>query len=727
MMDFADSLTFQERERGQRLYRLFAWLNPVSVTCLMDNVLILYGIRNGLDDAALAALASFPYLAMPLMFLGRPLISRFGNSRAMAVSWFVRYLFALIMLPAPWFAVRGQPGWAAAAILAGAFGLFAWRSVGMVSSMPMLGDLTTARERGRLISGNWLRYSVMSLAMTLLVVFGMRRWSSTGLYQGLILLGCAVGFWASYVLSRIPESRQPGESARQPVSDALRTVWVQPRRRRLLFAWAAGLTAVMLVNPFAMIALKNGYGVPDHTALFFSLLYLAGGLMAALILGVVADHTGPRPLLILDALGLVAVSLFWSLAPGTAHGLVIGAAFVAGGFCAAGINISLAHYFLSTVPERDRVGVGLFMNMLSGAAAGLAGSLFGGTVLRLLRLAVADGMPIYNLYFRLVLAILLVLLLVIVRLERLQEWRIQRVVGLFFSFRDLRTLFALNQLSRAVSPTAEVAHAGRLGEIGSRLSEEALLQALESARLSVRGAALSALRQIEFGPRTVETLITELSRSEHTTAWMAAEILGEHGCREAIPALRQALETEDVFLRGKCMIALARLGDVPSYRRLAAEFVATRNPRILIQGAEALVRTGDRAYLPLLLQRAAAPELSGAVRDALLDAIAEFCGQGELFYLFLRRSTGVTDPAKLLAAFADVAGPLVLPPAVRGRLADAVAGPQAETRLRQIVEACCRRSQSVNAEAVQIFLRAAPDTPLGSKLAYCLMLCLESA
>ncbi|MCG8481226.1 MAG: hypothetical protein MI724_19180, partial [Spirochaetales bacterium] len=59
------TLASSDIDRGQRLVRRFATLNGVSVALLLDSMLILYAIRNGLGDAAVATLASFMHLTMP--------------------------------------------------------------------------------------------------------------------------------------------------------------------------------------------------------------------------------------------------------------------------------------------------------------------------------------------------------------------------------------------------------------------------------------------------------------------------------------------------------------------------------------------------------------------------------------------------------------------------------------------------------------------------------------
>jgi len=147
---------------------------------------------------------------------------------------------------------------------------------------------------------------------------------------------------------------------------------------------------------------------------------------------------------------------------------------------------------------------------------------------------------------------------------------------------------------------------------------------------------MHALREINFGKKTAEALIEEIGRGEFTSAWVAAEILGEQHFEAAVPALQNALHSDDPFLVGKSMVALVRLGDQASYPRILEIFRRADNPRIIIHGANAIVEMGERRRITDLLQRLTTPGLPGAALDELLTALATICGCEREFYRFLR-------------------------------------------------------------------------------------------
>ncbi|MCF7915317.1 MAG: hypothetical protein K9L66_09130 [Spirochaetaceae bacterium] len=68
-------------DQRQNIFQRYISLNGVSIAFLMNDLLILYGIRNGLEDPQIAVLTSFMYLTMPFMVLGKRLIPRYGLSK----------------------------------------------------------------------------------------------------------------------------------------------------------------------------------------------------------------------------------------------------------------------------------------------------------------------------------------------------------------------------------------------------------------------------------------------------------------------------------------------------------------------------------------------------------------------------------------------------------------------------------------------------------------------
>jgi len=603
---------------------------------MMNDLLILYGIRNGLTDPQIAVLASFIHLTMPFMLIGKQLIPRYGLARSWSWAWFLRYVFGSVLLLAP-FVGRSAPQWAVAAtVLLGAFGFSMFRSIGLTANSPLMGEITTNRDRGRFISGNWMRAQAATFFSMILVIFVMRFYSEMWVYQVLIGLGCIIGFYSSFILARVPETEAPRLSARKPVLESLKISFSRRRYRRTLVAWAAGFSAYVLIVPFSIVLIKNGYGLSDYAALMFSLLLLVGGISAALVNSGISDRVGPRPLLVIYIFGFFIVAGYWVFAPDTFHPLMVAFIFFLAGFMKTGLNVGISHYFLSAVDTQDRVGISMFARMFSGAVAGIAGSVGGGTTLKVLQSMDITGLQLYRTYFLIVFAVLIPLCVLIIRLEPLKEWPVRNVLGLLFSMRDLKALYVMNRLEQSHGSEEDLLHVQQLEHIASSLSESTLRRLLDSHRLPVRVHVMHALREIEFGDRTAEALIQELRCGEFTSGWNAAEILGEHMVRAAVPALRDGLDSKDPFLVGKCMVALVHLGDSASYQRIRSLFREAENPRIIIHGANAFAEMKDPEVIPDILIKLYDDSLYAPVADELLSVLASLTGCEQEFYHYLR-------------------------------------------------------------------------------------------
>jgi Na+/melibiose symporter-like transporter len=421
-------LSIGDIHTGQKLVRRFATLNGISVALLMDSMLILYAIRNGLGDAAVATLVSFIHLTMPLMLVGKALIVRIGAARTWGMGWLLRNVSALIMILAPFVPADAPQYYRTAIILIGGFGFAAFRAIGLVGNSPVIGEITTDGDRGRFLSGNWVRATTTQLVALIGVILILRGAPETWVFQAVIGFAATLGIYVGVVLSRVPETEIPRRSAQIPIREVVRRVWHIRRMRKLLFAWAAGFAAYTLIIPFAVIALKNGYSLSDHQALMFTLVTLTGGLTASVVNGVIADRVGPRPLFIIYVIVLGLIALFWSFAPDSFLVIPTLVVFFLGGFSKFGILAVTNHYFLDAAESADRVGSAMLLRVVSGATAGLIGAVLGGGILGWLSAAGFSGVEMYRIFFRVAAAAFLVLIPAVVRIDRLEEWPLSRAV-----------------------------------------------------------------------------------------------------------------------------------------------------------------------------------------------------------------------------------------------------------------------------------------------------------
>ncbi len=390
------------RRYAQRRFRFFWIMNAVPVAFLLDDILVLFGIRNGLPEPALAALASFVQLTMPFMLLGRLFTARWGLSGGWVRAYLIRYTAVLVLITAPWIA---DTGIRTLVILAGAFVFAMFRAVGVINMHPLNGEITTEDERGAYLHTNFALFNGVYVLAVIATIAATRKYDSIWIYQAMIGAGVATGFASLLVLRGVPESGEGRTAAREPFLRLLREVRREIRLSVLIPAWAGGMMSFALVIPFSILFIKNGYGIDDHTALFFTLLTLVGSVASGIINQRVTRSVDPDRLVYYYALTLGVVALFWAFAPGRFVFPLVAAAFFLGGIARAGIIVGLQHHLITNNRPEHRMHVSLLVELTGSAVSGLTGTVIGGALLQFFAQRLS-GVAIYQAYFRVILVVL---------------------------------------------------------------------------------------------------------------------------------------------------------------------------------------------------------------------------------------------------------------------------------------------------------------------------------
>lgn len=621
-------------KKAQSTYLTFSRVNALSFASLADAVVILYALNLGADDSFVALISSFLFLSMPFMLLGKQSVARRGAVGTLTLGWILRNLCALGLFFAPIAQQNVSISFGFFLFGASAFAFAAFRSFGVTSITPIIGDITSKENRGQFISKNWFQANLFFLIAMIAIIFLTHRFPSVHTFQGIIVFGSLTGITAGFIVSRVPESGKPKASAREPLKQALHYVFYTPKSRKLLFSWMALTGGLLLTIPYSILSIKNGYGIADDEALVFSGILLVGGISASYANTLLLDRVGPRPMMILYGLVLMSISVIWIFAPARFMWPLMIAVFFLAGACNAGINTTLSHYLLATIPADRTVSISMLMRIISGLFAGLCGSVFGSGILHILNNSSLQGLTIYKLYFIIIFLYFIAVVTVVKRLEPVADRRVKDVLGIMFSLREWRALFTLQKIAESETEEQDQKIISKLGQIGSGISEDSLTYFLDSPRFITRARAIRALGQIDYGHNTVKKLIQEVEKEEYTTAHLASEVLGEHRSYEAIPVLRKALNSEDVFLVGKTMLSLAQLEDKHSFKRIEHIFLTSRNPRLIIYGAQALTLMQRSSTLALFLQKLATFDLNLSVQEELYYCISQVCGVENLFYKY---------------------------------------------------------------------------------------------
>ncbi|MDD4352768.1 MAG: hypothetical protein PHU71_07400, partial [Candidatus Gracilibacteria bacterium] len=201
-----------------------------------------------------------------------------------------------------------------------------------------------------------------------------------------------------------------------------------------------------------------------------------------------------------------------------------------------------------------------------------------------------------------------------------------------FAPRDVRALLLLNKMEKTGSESQELDAIERLKHTRSVISADKILSYLESPKYLVKTKAMLALYEIPFGDNVKKRLLDELKYGTYTSAPAAAVILGARNIKAAVPLLRRRLDSENIYLAGRSMVALTQLDDKDTFSRIKKIFVESDNQFISISGAVALSLMGDPESLKLLLEKTLEDNLDHSVRAEIYSAIAEIGGIGDEFY-----------------------------------------------------------------------------------------------
>jgi hypothetical protein len=631
-----EKLTTKEQANDRRYFSRFNIFNAISFACLGENILFLFALALGSPPYIVTILGSLMFLGNIGMPLGKKMISSYGATGTLWRVWVIRNLAGLLIATAP-LSAKLSPTLGIATILVGAMIFYLSRSGGNVTVQAIYHEITTPKNCGKYIASIFQNFCLISMLTMGIIVVVMRQYASVSTYQLIYIIGALSGIISTWFVSRMIETQTPKISSRQPIMEAFKNVWQDDNLKRLLFANCAAYTVAVMTAPVSLLALKKIYLISDETAMIFILIQISGTIAVSYISKIISAHSGPRPLVILYYSALIVVCLMWILAPVEFNWIYTATTFFFVGLGGMGIPLSLTHYFQNAVPPKQSVGISLVIAVLAGLCAGAIGGGISTTLIKVIPYFHADAYTIYQNYFIINSGFALLGLVIIMRLKKIKDWEVKQVIGLFFAPRDIRTMMFLNKMNRSlVTLESEKDKIKKLGLLRSGLSEQELLNFMDSPKYELRYHAIWSLINIPLSNNGRQRLINELTDGLFSTANIAAHIIGIRKITEAIPALKTALNSADIRLQGNTMVALTQLKQRETYPEIIEIFNNANNPRLIINGATALTNIGSTKAITAMINKANQTKLPHQVRREIIIAIAELGGVSSEFYKFLK-------------------------------------------------------------------------------------------
>lgn len=590
------------------------------------SVFVLYLNSLGLNKTEIGFILSLIPFSAILAPLVAPFTARHGYKRVFVIFYAGRKTITALLLFTPWFynqfGVRGA-FWYLVAIV----GLFAVvRTIEETAYYPWVIEFVPNSVRGK--------YSAMSNIFTALTGF-VAVWIAgqvLGYFEGvtgfmiLFAAGALTGYLSVWASTFIPGgAAQPGEGKRN-LTHAIR----DPDNRKYLLGVALVTLGTVPIAAFLPLFMEEYGGLSSANVVQLQMGNLLGMLLSSYLWGWAADRFGSKPVMQVGGWMLVILPVLWWLVPRMSVftlPIALCVAFLQG-MANLGWGIGSGRLlYVSIVPssmKMDYMAVYFaWVGIVSGSSQFVGGAILDAA--RGLSGAVA-GIEMNSYVPLFVLAIVLPLAAVFLfrGVHGDSPFSTIQFAGILLRGNPIMAMGSVIRYYRAKDEEDAVAVTDRMGEIGSRLTVEELLDSLADPRFNVRFEAILAIAKMPPDPRLIDALVQVLQGKSPALSGIAAWALGKMGAKEAVPALRAALQSPYRSVQGYSTRALASLGDRKVAPELLARLENEPDDGLSLAYCAALAKLGVDDALPLLLARlnacddeATAAELALAVARIL--------------------------------------------------------------------------------------------------------------
>jgi MFS family permease len=602
------------------------------------SVFVLYLNSLGLTKTEIGLILSLIPFSAILAPLLAPFAARHGFKRIFVIFYAARKALTALLLVTPW--VYGHFG------LRGAFwylmvvvGVFAVvRTISETAYFPWVVEFVPNSVRGK--------YSAMSNIFTALTGF-VAVWVAgltLGYFEGargfmiLFAAGAFTGYFSVWASTFIPGGAAQPETAKRNLTTAIRDA----DNRRYLFGVALVTLGTVPVAAFLPLFMQEFGGLSSATVVQLQMGNLLGMLISSYLWGWAADRFGSKPVMQVGGWLLVLMPVLWWTIPRMSAFTLPVALVVAflQGMAALGWGIGAGRLlYVSIVPKHmsmDYTAVYFaWVGVVSGASQfvggaildasqGLAGSVAGITL------------NPYAPVFLLAIVLPLIATLLFRHIHSDTPLSTTEFAGIFLRGNPILAMGSMIRFYRARDEEDAVAATDWMGQIRSRLTVDELLDSLADPRFNVRFEAILAIARMPHDARLSAALVDVLQGRSPALSVVAAWALGRMGAKEALPPLRDALNSSYRSVQGYSARALATLGDSQIAPELLARLDAEEDEGLQLAYVSALGKLGVDDAMPLLLERLRSCE-DEAVAAEMALAVARVLGD-ERGYIHLARS-----------------------------------------------------------------------------------------
>lgn len=626
-------------KKARLIFDSFSGINSFSFALVTGNTITLYAMLLGANSTIIGLLGAFMSLSFFSIPLGKYGLKRWGLVKTFAHNWTLRNFSLVPLLFIPFFYARGAEEVSLILMLLSVLLFNFFRGIGLISNNPVIGILSTGKNRGEYIV--WLSLVNNATALVATLFLAVLLWHGTGvkLYNFAMIVGIVTGTLASLLLYRLPDSGMKSfESTEKPLSifSSLKTAFSNDNLRTFLLSYLVLGLGIGMARPFIIVFSKEVYNQSDGILTVFTMCSILGALLMGLVLRLVIDRLGAKPMYIIFS-AIVPVSLLFAFASPAIGAPVASIIFL--GLLSAAVNVGFAGqesaaqtYFFATVPRNQLVDMSMLYFFILGGT-GVLGAVLGGAFLDVLYALGFSPVTSFRIFFLVCIVLTGLGIIIQRRLQDLGSYHVRDSLAVLFSPRDMRALTLLRKLDTTRDPARETRLIAEIGTVGSAISVEKLLDHLSSPRFAVRYEALQSVTRLErLSSRVTETLLFELEHGEFSTAALSARLLGQFRVSQSGPLLRSALSSPDYRLVAEAMLALARIGDERAQFLAGDVLLSSNNPFILINGIRAMEIWHNTAAVPILLDLLRNDHLPPHIGDETILTLSELMGVPRHFF-----------------------------------------------------------------------------------------------
>jgi HEAT repeat protein len=639
----AGTLSPYRLRKARDLYNLFNVFNSFSWQFLVGTIIILLAMRLSASSTVIGLINALGYVAFFFLPLGKILARKKSIIKIYGAAWITRAVGMSPILMVPIAVSAGRPDIGVGVIVLCVFIFHASRGIGMIANNPVLNQMAAGPDRGSYMTQIQIINSAVAMFSSFAIALILGREPPLFLYSILIAIGIMGGVASGTLVLKMPEPETHTENKGMSLFGIIREAFSRPPIKHFIIvliqvAFVSGISRAF-ITVYAREVFEQGDGMVSLYAVFGGM----GNLIIGLLIKFLVDRIGVKPIYIICTIiglaGMVPIIFFPASAIDNTVSVVLYLTFLffTINFGFLGAEGIAQTYFLALIPAELMMDMGILYFFVFGVS-GAGGSFLAGIFLDTFAGFGVSNFISFKLLYGILIAITVAILVLQRKLIPLGSLPFIGALEVMFSPRDLKAISLLEKLNKSQDTTEEEALLEALHGTPSKLALSGLLNRARSPRLAVRQESLRALGALKTLSEDAEkALMTDLINNPYTTAYIAARILGTHGCTAAIPLLRELVTSEDYMLAGEAIIALAHLKDEAFRPQIEDLIVNTNNPRLKIMGVEAFGIYRSPNSLSTLLDIIRGADPPPYLRDQVVLSMASILDTQNQFYRLLVR------------------------------------------------------------------------------------------